>query len=353
MKFSFVVTSLVRSGAETVTVRLATHYANMGHQVEIITLLNNKVEFNLPQDIKIIDFSGKTESRLRRICYWIKSLKRHFKTSAPDIIVSFIARVNLLTLLSTKHIKAPVIISERNDPRYDSRTFITRLLINVLYKRSSKIIFQTDEAKALFNKRIQEKGVVIPNPIKIERIADKDVFDKNLILYAGRFSEQKNVETIINAAEIVVRRHPTVRFELYGDGPLKDNIESLIEEKKLSENVFVFKNIPNIQEKMLNARVFILSSLYEGMSNSLLEASYIGVPCLTTPVLGSYVIKEGVNGYFFNFKDSKKLSELISNLMDEQTYLLLREKSILIAKNAKHANVYELWDNVLLNSKNC
>ena len=134
MKFSFVVTSLVRSGAETVTVRLATHYANMGHQVEIITLLNNKVEFNLPQDIKIIDFSGKTESRLRRICYWIKSLKRHFKTSAPDIIVSFIARVNLLTLLSTKHIKAPVIISERNDPRYDSRTFITRLLINVLYQ---------------------------------------------------------------------------------------------------------------------------------------------------------------------------------------------------------------------------
>lgn len=346
-KISFVITSLVRGGAETVTVRLATRYFKQGHDVEIIMLLNNTIEFDLPEGIKVIDFSGKTNSRIRRISYWLKSLKKHFKERKPDVVVSFIARINNLTLMSVKDKNTKVIISERNDPRHDSRNKMTWFFINRLYKKADCIVFQTEECKVLFKKNIQEKGIVIPNPVNIKGIVDEKKYDKNLVLYAGRFSEQKNVETIINAAEIVSKQYPSIKFELYGDGPLKDNLKKLVEDKHLSNNVFIFDNIPNIQDKMHETRLFVMSSLYEGMSNSLLEASYSGLPCLTTPVLGSSVIKEDQNGYFYNFKDHQKLAELIIQLMDDKKYSSLRHKSIEIAKTIKHEDTFLKWDELV------
>ena len=346
-KISFIITSLYRGGAETVTVRLAKHYLEKGYDVEIVMLLDKKIEFELPNEIKIVDLSGKTKSRIGRIGFWLKNLKKHFKERMPDVIVSFIARVNLLTLLSSKKCNAKVIISERNDPRYDSRTFITRLFVNLLYKKANVIVFQTEDAKKLFSKNIQEKGVVIPNPINIERIVDETHFDKNLILYAGRYSEQKNVETIINAASLVSQQYSDVRFELYGEGPLKDGLLKMVESMDLKNNVYIFDNIPNIQEKMSNARLFVMSSIYEGMSNSLLEASCSGVPCLCTPVLGSSIIQDGINGYIYNFKDSQHLSSLICNLMDEGRYSQLRRNSIKIAKDIHPEESYKKWDLII------
>lgn len=346
-KISFVITSLVRSGAETVTVRLAKHCYQKGYDVEIIMLLNNDVEFELPKDIKIIDYSGNTDSRVRRIHYWKKSLRKHFQERKPDIIVSFIARINVLTLMSVKDKNTKVIISERNDPRHDTRTKITWHFINKLYKKAGHIVFQTEEAKSLFKKNIQEKGVVIPNPVEIKGVVDEKKYDKNLVLYAGRFSKQKNVETIINAAELVSKEYPDIKFELYGDGPLKEDLKKLVKDKHLSNNVFILNNVPNIQDKMHEARLFVMSSLYEGMSNSLLEASYSGLPCLITSVLGSSVIKEGQNGFFYDFKDYKHLSELISSLMEDKKYAPLRHRSIEIAKSAKHEDVFKAWDSII------
>lgn len=346
-KISFVITSLVRGGAETVTVRLATRYFKQGHDVEIIMLLKNTIEFDLPEGIKILDFSGKTNSRIRRINFWLKSLKKHFKERKPDVVVSFIARINNLTLMSVKGKNTKVIISERNDPRHDSRNKMTWFFINRLYKKADCIVFQTEECKALFKKNIQEKGIVIPNPVNIIGIVDEHKYDKNLVLYAGRYSEQKNVETIINAAELVSKQYPNIKFELYGDGPLKEDSKKLVEDKHLSNNIFIFDNIPNIQDKMHDARLFVMSSLYEGMSNSLLEASYSGLPCLTTPVLGSSVIKEDQNGYFYNFKDYQKLSELIVQLMNDEKYSSLRHKSIEIAKAIKHEDTFAKWDELI------
>lgn len=344
MKISFVITSLVRSGAETVTFRLAKHYADEGHDVEIIMLLYNKIEFDVPSNIKVVNFAGTTNSRVRRITYWLRSLKKHFKERNPDVVISFIARINILTLLSLRKTTAKVIISERNDPRHDTRTKITWFLINRLYPRADYIVFQTEEAKKLFKKKIQQKGVVISNPVKIEKITTLEEYDKNLILYAGRFSEQKDVQTIIRAAERVHQVIPQLRFELYGDGPLKESINQIIKNKHLNNVVYINDNSPDIEKIMRNSWVFLLSSLYEGMSNSLLEASYSGVPCLTTPVLGSSVIEEGKNGFFFNFKDYEKLADLIIDLhQNKNEYSILRKNSIEIAKNRQKINTFDKW----------
>lgn len=347
-KISFVTTSLVRSGAERVTVLLAEYFHKIGYDVEIIMMLYHTREIEVSEGIKIVDFAGNTESRIRRIPFWLKKLKKHFKERKPDIVVSFIARINIFTLLSIKDKDCRVIISERNDPRHDSRTFFTKILINLLYPKADAIVFQTETALKLFNNKIQSKGVVISNPINIYEYAGMDNYSDNLITFAGRYSEQKNIKTIIDAAEIVSEKIPNIRFELYGSGPDKDMLEEYKNSKHLQNNVFINDNIPDVFKKMRESYLFVMSSLYEGMSNSLLEATFSGVPCLTTPVLGSDVIKDGVNGFFFGFRDSEKLANLIIKLKnDDEYYRQIRFNSIKTAKSIKHQNIFEQWSSVL------
>ena len=343
-KISFIINSLVRSGAERVTFMLADYCNKIGYDVEIVMLLFHYIDFDVPEGIKVIDLAGDTESRVKRIPYWLKSLKKYFNERKPDVVVSFLARINALTLLSMKNKGTKVIVSERNDPRNDSRTAPIKFLVNRLYPKADYIVFQTEEVKQLFKKKIQDKGVVIPNPISVTELADLHKYDDNLITYAGRYETQKDVYTILNAAEIVVKQKPNVRFELYGTGFQKDALIEFVKEKGMSDNVFINDNIPNIFEKMRDSKFFIMSSLYEGMSNSLMEASYSGVPCLTTRVLGTDFIKEGVNGHFYDFKDSETLAKIIIDSYDnKEEYLKLRENSIKAAKEAERPDVFGEW----------
>lgn len=343
-KVSFIINGLRRSGAERVLFSLACYCLKLGYDVEIVMLLYHEVEFDIPEGIKVVDLAGNTTSRLKRLPYWLKSLKKYFKERKPDVVVSFIVRVNVLTLLSVKDKNIKVIVSERNDPRNDSRTKPIKFLVNRLYPKADYVVFQTEAAKAIFKKKIQEKGVVIPNPISVTEYADLIKYDDNLITYAGRYDDQKDVSTIVNAAEIVVKHNQNVKFELYGTGYQKETLTELAADKGLSNNVFVNDNIPNIVEKMRNSKFFVMSSLYEGMSNSLMEASYSGIPCLTTPVLGTDFIKEGENGYFYGFKDYKTLAKIIIDAYEnKEEYQLLRSNSIKLAREAKRINVFDEW----------
>ena len=221
-------------------------------------------------------------------------------------------------------------------------------MVNLLYPKADYIVFQTNEAKELFKKSIQKKGVVIANPFNFDGYASETEFDHNLITFAGRYCPQKIIDTIFNAAEIIKTKYPDVRFELYGTGPSHDELAQMIKDKNLSDTVLLNENIPNIGEKMKNSRLFVMSSLYEGMSNSLMEASFSGVPCLTTPVLGSSIIKNGENGYFFNFKDYQQLANIIIELLDnEDKYNKLRKASLKIAKSLKHSDSYDEWLNII------
>ena len=349
-KVIFVTGSLCRAGAEKVIAELANYYASMGRKVDIVLLLKYAVEWDLNKNINIIDFTGNTESRLKRISYWIRNLKEYFKNNIGSTIVSFLVRVNILVLLSAKKENHQLIISERNDPRHDGRGIIVSFFVNMLYPKADKIVFQTEECKELFNNEIQEKGIVIPNPIRINEFASIDNYKKNYFISAGRLAEQKNQITIIESMSIVIKTNKDVIVEIYGDGKLLNKFEKLIDKKKLQNNVFIFPNTKELNSKILSSTAYICSSVYEGMSNSLMEASYSGVPCITTRCLGTNFIKDDENGYFIDFASPKDLARKILKMVNnDENYVELRNKSIQIAKKCEHEDVYLLWEKCIDN----
>ena len=349
-KVIFVTGSLSRGGAEKVIVELANYYASLGREVDIVILLNNVVAWDLHKNIKVVNFTGNTKSRIKRIGYWLKSLKNYFRDNINATIVSFLVRVNILVLLTAKRKNHKIIISERNDPRYDGRGLIVSMFVSFLYPKADTIVFQTEECKKLFSKEIQESGVVISNPIKINKYASINYFNRNLFITAGRITEQKNQILIIKAMKEVVKVNTEARLEIYGDGKLSKKLKKRIIDFDLDNNVFIYPNIKDINDKILNSAAYICSSFYEGMSNALMEATFAGVPCVTTHCLGTDMIKENHNGFFIGFDSPKELSELmIKMLSNEEWYNSLRRESILIAKSTKHDDIYLKWKDCIDN----
>lgn len=343
-KIIFVTGSLVRGGAEKVIVELANYYASLGREVDIVILLHNKVEWDLHDRINVVNLSGTTESRIKRIGYWIKNLKQYFSSNVNATIVSFLVRVNILVLLTANKDEHQIIVSERNDPRSDGRGIIVKAFVDALYQKADTIVFQTEECRKLFPKYISEKGVVISNPITIKKYASPSKFNERLFVSAGRICEQKDQITMIRAMSIVVKTFNDVILEIYGDGDLTKPLNESINKYGLQNNVFIKPNTKDINIIILNSTAYICSSLYEGMSNSLMEASYAGVPCITTPCLGTDFVKEKENGYFFEIGAYKELAEkMLYILKNKEQYNSLRKNSIKMAKETKHEDVYLEW----------
>jgi glycosyltransferase involved in cell wall biosynthesis len=118
------------------------------------------------------------------------------------------------------------------------------------------------------------------------------------LLYCGRLSPIKQVHQFI---ELVARVHnslPDVRAEILGDGPLKADLQAYAKKLDLSENIAFLGKTGDVQAHMARSRVFILTSMSEGLSIAMIEAMSAGVvPVVADVGELSDLVVDGVNGY--------------------------------------------------------
>lgn len=294
---------------------LANDYAACGWQAEIGLLLSGGVEYELCAGVNTLDFSGTSESRIRRVPFWLKKIRHYLKTEKPDLVVSFVARINVLVLLASLGTKTKVFVSERNDPRYDGRGMLSKWMVRLLYPLSNGIVFQTEQVKSLFCQKIQSKGTVIPNPISVKTRTSEPKRKK--IVTVGRLTAQKNHAMLIRAFSEVVKQYPEYCLEIYGKGELEEKTAAYINELGMSEHVFLCGNHLNIHEKTADAELFVLSSDYEGLSNALLEAMMMGLPCISTRCAGAEeYIADNENGKLVPVADADAMKKAILYMIE-------------------------------------
>ena len=234
----------------------------------------------------------------------------------------------MYTSVALRDTKIPVIISERNDPIKDCPSRIKRLLRSISYQLADGFVFQTEDAKRHFNKKIQSKAVVIPNPVKRDLpYADTK---KAKIVAAARLTEQKNYPMLLKSFKLFLRDYPEYTLHIYGDGKKKAELVAMCGELKIQNRVIFEGNVPDLHERITDAKMFVLSSNYEGISNSLLEAMAMGLPCVSTdcPCGGSrMLIEDGVSGLLTPVGDDVAFCEAMKKIVDSQelAYRLGRE----------------------------
>lgn len=318
-KIIFILGSMSRGGAERVISILANEYAKKGWSVSIVMLLRNEVGYELDSRVDLVDLTGGIDSRIKRIPYWLKSIRLCVKQIKPDVIVAFAARINVLVQLACMGLKEKIIVSERNDPRFDGRGKLTEMLTRFLYPKASRVVFQTKRAMSYFNKNIQRNGVIIYNPIQVQEYASNK--KKKKIVSVGRLDIQKNHKLLINSFSEIAKENPDYELWIYGKGEL---LESLKEEAKrlgIINKVFMPGNVPDVHRQIADAEVFVLSSDFEGLSNALLEAMMMGLSCISTNCAGAdEVIIDGENGLLVDVGDVIGLSEAMKRVISDKEF---------------------------------
>lgn len=346
-RICFFIGGMSRGGAERVISLLANHYAEQGYFVSVILLLTDKVEYDLDDRIEIINLTGKKRAYVINTFYWIKNIRAFVKKTNPDVIVAFVARIAILVQSSCIGLKRNIIISERNDPTMDGRSKYIKVLANLLYPKCNGIVFQTEKAKTCFPKQIQVKGNVIYNPVKVYQFASNENSKK--VVAVGRLAAQKNHKLLIDAFKDI-SKDADYELWIYGEGLLRKELEKYIEECGLSKKIHLPGNVMNIHEVISDSALFVLSSDYEGMSNSLLEALIMGLPVVATNCAGTdEVIVNGENGIIVPTGNKEELSKAMKTILEDAD---LRKK---LANNAKQKAwvfstdiVLQKWDEVIL-----
>ncbi len=138
-----------------------------------------------------------------------------------------------------------------------------------------------------------------------------------LIGNIGRLSEQKGMSYFIEAAEIVRKTHPETRFYIIGDGEERKQLEHQVEEKDMEDFVIFLGYRSDIQNAISQLDFIVLSSLWEGLPLTPIEAYSVGRTVIGTAIEGTAeIIRNGVDGFLVEPKDPKAIAEKIIYLVE-------------------------------------
>lgn len=339
-KIAFIIAHLGNGGAERVSTELANQMKTVGYDVLSIIFSDKYKEYKLDDEIRTyyLDSYIDQKSRLKALKKAMQ-MKRIINEEKPDCIIElgFASRYLSVTGIAKKY---KVITSYRNDPRsYDQKGIVTRfwnVIRDSYFEDVYAMVFQTEYAKSCFNKKIQAKSVVIPNPMKgdlPERF--EGVRDKRIVAYS-RLNKQKNLPMLLRCFKRFSERYPEYRLEIYGRGEEQEALIAMSQKLGIENKVFFKGFCSNVHEQIRNAAMYISTSDYEGISNSMLEALGIGLPCICTdcPVYGArMVIKDGVNGILIPVSDEDRLLQNMEKLANDKAFAEKLSKNATKLKN--------------------
>lgn len=351
MKILMCIDSLSKDGASRVFTNLA-EYLSVKNKVFFCCTVSNIIEYPIPKKVTIVHTYSEATNKLLRNIERLKNLNRVIKNYKPDIILSFLPRSSYMNcFLKRKRIK--LVISVRNDPKIEYSKFFDNILMNLLYPKADGFVFQTEEAKEYFCKSIQKKSKIILNSVNPIFLEDElnEIEKKKEIVSVGRLVEQKNHKMLIDAFLKIHNEIPDYILNIYGDGPLRNELEKYIADKKIENKIFLKGNVDNIKKILNESRLFVLSSNYEGLPNSLIEAMAIGLPCVSTdcPCGGPrMLIENGINGFLVEVGNADALSKAIITLIKDSKVandIGINAKKIRKIINPKVIN--KEWENYL------
>ena len=326
MKLAFITANLGSGGAERVTSLLANQFCQKGYEVEIVFFRNRLVFYDLDERVKIVVIGEQCHSEaMWRKMLWLRS---YVKKEKPDVVIPFRVSVYCTTILSLLGLSVPILASERIDPHIPDSywTYLRKLLLPFV----KHLVVQTEYIKSYYPKFIQKKTSIIYNPVNDEvfhQIENGELKIENgerlnRIISVGRLYPQKNQEMMIRAFAKVADKFPEWQLVIYGEGPLRESLELIVDSLELQDRVLLPGRTEHVIEELRKSKIFCMSSDYEGMSNSMIEAICVGLPIITTNVSGTEeLIIDGKNGFLVPPNDEEQMAQCFNTLMGSDEFL--------------------------------
>ena len=347
MKITIVTPGISGGGTERVATILANGFVKRGHKVYVICCYYNDREYELDDAVEVLDVMADKRG-FAGLVYRSLALRKLLRDIEADVVLSFVAPEMVLAQKSC----APTVQTLRNDPWHFDTSRGKRFLIEKAFTSAKRVVFQTTASMGFYSDEIKSKGIVLPNPLETSHLPRwRGNLDSREFVAAARLNEQKNYPMMINAFSEFHKTHPDWRLTIYGEGPERENLERLVADLGLGESVALPGRSSNVHEHIANASAFVLSSDYEGVSNSMLEALCIGAPCVVTdhsPGGAREYIEDGVSGLLTQVGDAHGMALAMARVADDVSFAKeLGERAILVRERVDVESVVNQWENVL------
>ena len=307
MKIVFVVPDMAGGGSERVISLLANEFVKRGISTAILSFAGHQQAYPLDPKVETVSAGdasgGSMKVRLNRLAF----MRDYFRKNRDCTIFSFSTYGTGVVVLSTLFMKRNMLVSERIDPRScDHKAYR-----DFFYQFAYRLVCQTEEAVTCFPEKIRKKACVIGNPLDDAVPEPFEGPRRRSVSTIGRLEDQKNHRLLIEAFSIFNRKFPGYTLDIYGKGILEWELKELAKKKGLEKQVVFHGFCSSAREEIRDSAMFVLSSDYEGISNSMLEAMAMGIPVISTdcPIGGSRTsIRDGVNGLLVPMKDADALA---------------------------------------------
>ena len=244
--------------------------------------------------------------------------RAYLKQNPGCAALGFLIRSNIAMLMAARGLDVKTVFCERNNPVRPDMPANVMKLRDRLYRRCKAAVFQTEEERDYYT-RLRCDTAVIPNPLKDGLPQPFAGQRRREIVNFCRLNKQKNIPLLLEAFEMFLRDHPDYTLRIYGRGDEKENLMALTKEMGLEKAVFFEDFAPDVHERIRDAAMFVCSSDFEGLSNSMLEALAIGLPCVCTDCEGGgarMMIRDHENGLLVPVRDPQAMYRAMKEIAE-------------------------------------
>ncbi len=357
MRIVFILASLGAGGAEKVISLAAADRCGRGDEIHIV-YFGDAVQSFFPQhpDAVIHNIPDSKKARilprgLTRSLGRIVQLRRLLKSLQPDLVISFLTKINLLTLQACLMLPYKVLVSERNNPDAQAKHVLWRVISPILMRRANGLVMQTEAIAATLPENLRARAVVIGNPCTAAGVAGNEVAAKRSVVAVGRLERQKGFDMLIEAFAAIAASYPQWSLTIFGEGPERQRLEAQIRLHALEARVALPGVTAEPGSWTRNAGIFVLSSRFEGFPNVLVEAMAAGLPSIAMDC--DYgpreIIEDGLTGLLVADEDVSALGKALSKLMADDVLRAMMSKQAQAAAGRHSIQaVMEKWNAAIM-----
>jgi glycosyltransferase involved in cell wall biosynthesis len=287
MKLLFAIKKLASAvgGAERVLCTLCTELAERGHDVAIVTFdrPGGLPFYPLDERVRCIDLGiGDSARPTSAAEMWrrIRALRRVALTECPDMAVGFMHSMFVPLAFSLAGTQIPVLGSEHIVPEHYRRRPFQYVLFLAAAPFLARVTVLSEAIRVRYPGLLRRRMVAMPNPVASasEMVEGGGAKARFVLLCVGRLDEQKDHATLLRAFALIAPKFPGWQLRIVGEGPLRPDLEQLIDTLGLRTRVTMPGVTAAIGEEYQLAEAFVISSRYEAFGLVTAEAMSHGLP---------------------------------------------------------------------------
>jgi glycosyltransferase involved in cell wall biosynthesis len=280
------------------------------------------------------------------------TLRALMRDSRPDVIVSFLTNVNITTILASRGLGIPIIVSEHTNPLADRRSLFWKLMCRFVYPKADLLTLLTDGVVAPFRKVVpgMKDIAVMPNPLpdglfQLERQAPAA---RKRVISLGRLHKIKQFDLMIRAFALLADEFPDWDLWIWGEGPERAVLEAQIGQLGMGGRIFLPGRTLTPWAELAKAQVFAMSSSHEGLPMALMESMAMGLPVVSfdCPSGPKQLTRNGEDGLLIPPGDANSMAAALRRLISDDPLRaeLGRKAAISVRERYSLKAVLQIWD---------